>query len=72
VKVQLYFSFSRLTKKKKSNFEKFSFHFSSFLFQHTTNTNTRKSLINADVLSHVREFTVHREEEEEDNRGGGV
>jgi len=39
-----------------------------FLFQHEE----QKSIYAyADVLSHVREFTVHREEEEED-RGGGV
>jgi len=67
VKVQLFFSFY-LTKKmnfceKKNNRNFRFFIFSSF--QH----NERKSY--DDVLSHVREFTVHREEEEED-RGGGV
>ena len=68
MKVQLFFSFSRLTKKKiklRKIFVSFFFIFVS------TQTPKRKSL-NADVLSHVREFTVHREEEEEEDRGGGV
>tara|TARA_B110000003_G_C16390165_1_gene434047 strand:+ start:185 stop:385 length:201 start_codon:yes stop_codon:yes gene_type:complete len=66
VKVQLFFSFS--LKKKKINRKIFVSFF--FIFVSTrTQTPTRKNL-NADVLSHVREFTVHREEEED--RGGGV
>ena len=60
---EMFFSFSSLTlTKKKINRKnvRFSLHF-SFAFLHL-NTN-KKKFIYADVLSHVREFTVHREEE---------
>tara|TARA_B110000459_G_scaffold68980_1_gene77522 strand:+ start:3090 stop:3296 length:207 start_codon:yes stop_codon:yes gene_type:complete len=68
VKVQLFFSFSFFDEKKNQS-KNFRFSF-FFIFVSNTQNKQEKFSLNADVLSHVREFTVHREEEED--RGGGV